>query len=255
MIPASASGLRHGHVLDAAGLLRLADAGDRGVAGWLPGRLYADHRRELDLQPGRLAAAELLADLDGVVLALDADDNADVGPPERGRQQRRQLAVEVVDRLHAGQDEVDLLAREPRRQRRRPGVAVDPPIPQTRQVDGPVGALGQRGVEAELDVGIAEADHDDLAATRLLDEEGLLHRLVVPLGQDELEELPVDVGPVVVELELLDEVRRLLDGNHDAHGRALSARQLMKSEVGTDAGEVVGVRAGRESPGTAPTGR
>ena len=142
-----------------------------------------------------------------------------MGPPQHGGQQRWELPVEVIDRLHAGQHEVDLLAGQPRRQRRRPGVAVDPALAEPCQVDRPVGALGQGGVEAQLDVGVAEADHDDLGATGLLDEKGLLDRLVVPLRQDELEEFPVDVGGVVVELELLDEVRRLLDGNHDAHGR------------------------------------
>ena len=61
---------------------------------------------------------------------------------------------------------------------------------------------------------------DDLAAARLLHEERFFDRLVVPLGQHELQELPVDVRLVGVELELFDEVRRLLDGNHDAHGWA-----------------------------------
>src|SRR5207302_1726332 len=130
------------HLLDPAGLLRLADAGDRGVAGWLPGGLDADDRRDLDLQPGGLPAAELLAHLDRVVLALHADDNADVGPAEHGRHQRWELAVEVVDRLDAGQHQVDLLAAQPPRQHCRPGVAGDPPVAEPGEVHGAVGALG-----------------------------------------------------------------------------------------------------------------
>ena len=108
-IPAAA--LRaHRNFLDAARLLGLTDAGDGGVAGRRPGRLHADHGRQLHFEAGRLAAAELLADLDRVVLALDGDDDADVGPAQRRAEQRRELAVEIVDRLHAGQHEVDLLS-------------------------------------------------------------------------------------------------------------------------------------------------
>ena len=191
--PGAVAGPAGRDLLDAARLLGLADTGDRGVAGRGPGRLHADHGRELDLEPGRLAAAELLADLDRVVLALDGDDHADVGPAQHRAEQRRQLAVEVVDRLHAGQHEVDLGAGEPLGQRGGPGVAVDPAVAEAGQVDGLVGALGDGGVEAELDVGVAEADRDHLAADGFLDQERLFQGLVVPLGEDELQEFPVDV--------------------------------------------------------------
>src|SRR5205085_11874670 len=56
------------NLFNTSGLLGLADAGDGGVAGWLPGRLDTDDRRRLQLEARGLAAAELLADDDGVVL-------------------------------------------------------------------------------------------------------------------------------------------------------------------------------------------
>src|SRR5581483_10145256 len=70
-------GGRRRHFLDPARLLGLTDPGDRGVAGWLAGGLHADDGRKLHFEAGGFAPAELLADDDRVVLALDADDDAD----------------------------------------------------------------------------------------------------------------------------------------------------------------------------------
>jgi len=62
----------------------------------------------------------------------------------------------------------------------------------------------------------ASAD-DHLAAGLLLHEQGLFECLLVELVEDELEELAVDVLLAGSELELLDEVRDLLDGHDDSH--------------------------------------
>ncbi len=104
-----------------AGLHQLADAADRRVAGRLARGLDAEHGGQIDLELGDQSAGVLLVRGHRRPVRADGDvgHDADMRQPELGREERAELAVEVVDRLHADEDEVMADRAKRRRERRR----------------------------------------------------------------------------------------------------------------------------------------
>jgi hypothetical protein len=88
---------------------------------------------------------------------------------------------------------------------------------QTRDLHRSVGALGQRRVEDLVDLVLIDGNNGHLAAVRFLELERLLDRVVVELVDPVAQVVALEVGTVVVDLELLDEVGGQLDGYCDVH--------------------------------------
>ena len=107
-----------------AGLHRLANFAHRCVPRGLPRGLQPDDRGHGHLQFGCAAAAELLADPHLVARRLDRDDNRGVRRAQVRGKRRRQLAVEVVGRLHAGDHQVGRVVPQIRGERGGPRVGV-----------------------------------------------------------------------------------------------------------------------------------
>ena len=171
----------------------------------------------MEAQHGEPPTGVLLQDARAPIGQGDSDDDVRLRPAERRREVGRRLTEDVGRRLDAGQHEVgsQLAERLRERERRRPRVVrVD-----LARVDDdhPVGPTRVRQAKRRVDPVRPQPHGGDRGAGGLLDQHRLFERLVVELVDHHLDELAIDVGAALVDLELVTHLRHQPYRDRDVH--------------------------------------
>ena len=221
--PASslASSPNRGEILDGQRLLAgLLDRAQRGIARLVDAGLDRQQRGRAHAEDLDKPALELAFDGRGPTcgVVVETLDDRDVREVEEPGERDPRGAVDRIGRLHAAEHEICPLALHRRREHARHRERIRS---LERIVPDPHAAIGSLRQGAQQDLAcftISDGDRNDLAFTRGLPQrKRLLERERVPLVELPLQEVRIDRGATIDELELVVERRHRLHRYDDLH--------------------------------------
>jgi hypothetical protein len=236
---------RYEHLLDSVGglveiaglahvdlfFLRLLDRPQRRVAGFVDPRLDREERRGVHLDHVEETAFELPVDRRLALCQLDLRHDGHARQVEELGEHRPGRGLDRVRRLDAGEHEVGILGSNDFRER--PGYLNRVELAFGIDADASVGSHGEATPHRLFAVYGPDGDDHDLAVTGgLAEAQGLLGRIGVPLVEDVVEVVGIDVPLVVGELDFVAEDGDLLDRDYNFQAgtasRSITARSRLK---------------------------
>ena len=197
-------------------VLGLLDADQRGIAQLVDARLNGQHRGQRHLHILKEAALQLALHADAAVLGFDLHDDGGVRPAQQLRQQHAGLRIAEVVRLQAGEDQVEgfILDRRGKGARNVEGVQGDEAV--VFQMNGAVGALGQRLAQHLLRPRRTGGDHHHFAAVLFPLPQRLFQRIRVGFVHL-IAHVFTNPGCPLIQLQRRVLLRYLLHANQDLH--------------------------------------